>query len=83
MQRIRINLHLHVHVQTAVTMSPQRLPYEIDTPQSPPLPLSSDSCQDTPTDYPFPIIRSSHPRSAYRQYRTGAGYYNRLFTPAE
>lgn len=34
--------------------------------------------QDTPTDYLFPIIRSSHPRSAYRQYRTGVGYYNRL-----
>lgn len=34
--------------------------------------------QNSPTEYLFPIIHSSQPQAAYRNYRTGVGYYNRL-----
>lgn len=34
--------------------------------------------QDSSSEYLFPIIHSTKPKDAYRQYRTQIGYYNRL-----
>ena len=44
----------------------------------PPMMKIIERYQNHNTEYIFPIIHTSEPNVAYRQYRTGMGYYNRL-----